>query len=81
VAIVLTDGRPSGVGAEAVLRSAEALKAQGTVVYVVGLGADVDHVLLSEMASGPGSYYFAPDAEDLQRIYTQIARELPCRRP
>lgn len=81
VVIVLTDGRPSGVSGAAVLRAADRLKSAGIVLYVIGLGADVDPVLLSEMASDEASYFFAPDAEALRTIYTRIARELPCRRP
>jgi Mg-chelatase subunit ChlD len=81
VVIVLTDGRPSGVSGADVLRAADRLKSAGIVLYVIGLGADVDPVLLSEMASDKASYFFAPDAEALRTIYTRIARELPCRRP
>ncbi|MFN2114328.1 MAG: VWA domain-containing protein [Anaerolineae bacterium] len=81
VAVVLTDGRPSGVTTDEVLRASDELKGRGVVVYVVGVGEDVDPQLLRSVASDPSSYLFAPDAEDLLAVYRRIARELPCLGP
>lgn len=78
VAIVLTDGRPTGTTDDAVAATAADLRAAGVRVYAIGLGADVDAGLLVRVASGPDQLVLTPDAEDLARIYTAIARDLPC---
>lgn len=78
VLVLLTDGRPSGTTDAEVIAAADALKAQGTLIYAVGLGEDVDGALLARIASGPGFLALTPDAEELSRIYAEIARELPC---
>jgi hypothetical protein len=62
-----------------VLAAADALKASRQVlVYAVGLGEDVDPVLLGRIATGPAQRLLTTDAEALARIYADIARELPC---
>lgn len=78
VAIVLTDGRPTGTTDDAVAAAAMDLRAAGAWVYAIGLGADVDAGLLARVASGPDQLVLTPNAEDLARIYTAIARDLPC---
>lgn len=78
--VLLTDGRPSGTSPEAVIAAGEALRSAGTAVYAVGLGRDVDAELLARLASGPSRLILAPRAEDLARIYAELARDLPCDR-
>jgi Mg-chelatase subunit ChlD len=88
VVILMTDGLPNrvpfGPGSAqpdcphqecTVLRHAAALKAAGTRLYTIGLGeaSDVLRELLEAAASAPDHYYFAPDGEDLEAIYRQIA--------
>ena len=88
VFILLTDGLPNrvpfGAGSSqpdcpnqecSVLRRAEALKAAGTRLYTIGLGesSDVLRDLLEAAATAPDHYFFAPDGEDLEAIYRQIA--------
>ncbi len=88
VMILLTDGLPNrvpfGPGTDhpecdrqecAVLKLAAAAKNADTRVFTVGLGLPDDVLLdlLREAASSPEDYYFAPDGEDLQGIYKQIA--------
>ena len=79
--ILLTDGRPSGTSRQAVVEAGDALRASGAAVYAVGLGRDVDVELLGQLASSPSRLILAPRAEDLARIYTELARDLPCDRP
>ncbi len=79
-AVVLTDGRPTGTTADAVAAQAAALRATGAEVYAIGLGDDVDAALLQRVASRPTQLLLAPDAEDLERIFRSIARDLPCDR-
>jgi Mg-chelatase subunit ChlD len=49
-------------------------------IYTIGLGAkdDIDESLLQAIAqmSNDGKYYYTPSAEDLEEIYTTIARDL-----
>jgi Mg-chelatase subunit ChlD len=90
VMILLTDGLPqmvptpvpSGTKADTVLAAARRAKAAGVRLYTVGLGqaTDIDARLLTEMASRPDMYYYAPDAEDLAQIYAEIAYTIACPR-
>jgi Mg-chelatase subunit ChlD len=79
VIILLTDGAPVGATPDEVRAAANAAKAAGMLVYTIGLGQDVDHLLLRDIASKPEWYFFAPDTGDLAEIYGQIAYRIPCR--
>jgi len=79
VLILLTDGEPTGTTPEAVQAAAERAKADGLLVFTIGLGADVDAALLEAVASRSDWYYPAPDARDLAAIYGRIAYAIPCR--
>lgn len=81
VVILLTDGRPTGTTAQAVMDAADALHRNGALVYSIGLGQDVDAALLRAIAREPERLLLAPDAEDLAQVYEQIARTLPCDGP
>ena len=48
------------------------------VPYAIGLGSDVDAVLLRRLAGDPTRYNPAPSKADLERIYRRIAEVLPC---
>ncbi len=83
VVILLTDGLPNrvplhpvtGRQEETVLAAADAAKAAGSRVFTIGLGdpEDVAHELLKGSASAPDDFYYAPDGDDLESIYRQIA--------
>jgi Mg-chelatase subunit ChlD len=78
VMIVLTDGRSNPRPAsEAVLRAAEA-KREGTTIYTIGIGGELDFEALSLIASRSDFFYVSSRAEDLKEIYTEIAGEIPC---
>lgn len=64
-----------GTPANAVLDAAAAVKDAGTRVFTIGLGLpdDVLRDLLERAASSRGDYSFAPDAEDLEAVYREIA--------
>jgi hypothetical protein len=91
VMIMLTDGLPNrvptpvagGSQEDTVRRAATAAKSRGTKAYTIGLGApeDIDEALLSECASEPSQFYYAPDGEDLARIYREIAGRISACRP
>jgi Mg-chelatase subunit ChlD len=89
VIVMLTDGLPNqvpyaedGTMETTVLRAAQAAKDSGAVVYTVGLGApeDINAALLSQSATSPERYFYAPDAEDLSSVYSQIAYSFGCPR-
>jgi hypothetical protein len=78
VMIVLTDGKANPVPAEVAVGEVSAAKADGVVVFTVGLGAELDTEALRSMATRPEYFYTAPDAEALAGIYRGIAVAIPC---
>ena len=76
VIILITDGAPNepaaGPEQQAIL-SANAAKVAGTTIYTIGLGSGAAETLLKQIASGPEYYYFAPNNDQLNAIYEQIA--------
>jgi hypothetical protein len=75
--ILVTDGRQVG-DPQDVIDVADRIKAENIALVTIGLGGDVDSVLLRQIASAPQYYYEAPNAEDLLRIYREVARYIPC---
>ena len=76
--VLLTDGRQSGepeLVAEAVAARA---RAEGLVLFAVGLGADVDRDLLGRLTADPQRTYFAPGEDELAEVYRLIASAIPC---
>jgi len=78
VMIVLTDGKANPVPVSAAVEKARLAKADGITIFTIGLGDDLDFEALEAMASKRSYYYHAPDGEDLQDIYAQIAVAIPC---
>ncbi len=78
VVILLTDGQPMGGSIDSTRAEARALREAGVAVFTIGLGADADGVLLSELAGDPARYYYAPSQSDLKAIYESIVWSLPC---
>ncbi|MFA6511895.1 MAG: vWA domain-containing protein [Patescibacteria group bacterium] len=79
--LLLTDGKPNQpineATATAMTRtSAHTAKANGIVIFSIGLGNSVNPALLTDIASDIGGtkmYFPAPTAQDLGAIYQQIA--------
>jgi Mg-chelatase subunit ChlD len=76
--IVLTDGRANPESPEVAVAQAALAKAAGITVLTIGIGNEVDFDALERMASKSGYFYRAPKAEDLEGIYRDIARVIPC---
>ena len=76
--LLLTDGQPTRGSAEEVRAVARAAREAGVTVFAIGLGSDVNPDLLQAVAGGRGRYFRAPQAEDLEAIYAEIARVVPC---
>ena len=76
--VFLTDGR-SDDGAEA--RSfalAQAMRAEGTTIFTIGLGDDVNKAFLLALTGSPDRVHLAAGVEDLRRIYGAVADAIPC---
>ncbi len=74
--VLMSDGRENVWRIEQVLQAAADAKAQGIRIVTIGYGADADGQLLSEIASSPSDYHFAPTGEELKQIYEQLARDI-----
>jgi Mg-chelatase subunit ChlD len=77
VLVVLTDGRATPVPADAALREASLAKAQGIIVFTVGIGSDLDLDALRAMASRQDYFYTTVDGEGLVGVFTAIAETIP----
>jgi hypothetical protein len=76
--VFLTDGRhtvPQPPASE-LDRVISQVRADGIIVYSIGLGNDLDERVLKRMATSPTHYYFSPSSADLERIYLEIARRI-----
>ncbi len=76
--ILLTDGEDYG-GVSAATRdsSLSAVATGGTLVYVIGVGAQVDQPYLQEVADRSGGKFFAsPDAEGVAAVYASLEQLL-----
>jgi len=76
--VLLTDGRQSGAPVAAALAEAEAARADGILVYTIGLGPAADMDALRVIAGDERRAYFAPDETELAAIYAAIASAIPC---
>ncbi len=80
VIIVLTDGRSNPRPASEAVAMAERAKADGIVIFTIGMGEDLDVEALEAIASRPIYAYRTPNAENLSDIYRAISVALPCPR-
>jgi Mg-chelatase subunit ChlD len=77
VIILLTDGRPNGETRDDVLAAGRRAR-EVAVVFTIGVGDDVDALLLIAVAGDPSRYYPVDDAEALDDIFLQIREKIPC---
>ena len=77
VLVLLTDGiqeaEPDAPGL-----AADRIRAADVVLHVVGLGADVDAEFLRDLAGTADGLHLSPGPAELEAIYTEIARSIPC---
>lgn len=75
IIVVLSDGCDSEGGADITTLTGMANE-RNVKIYTIGLGSDVDTLLLSNLANQTeGKYYHASTAMDLEDIYRQIGEE------
>jgi hypothetical protein len=74
--VVLTDGLPQPSTPDEARAAARAARDAGIEMAAVGLGDDVDHALLADVAGDPARYHFAPDGEDLRAIFVALSRPI-----
>ncbi len=79
VIVLLTDGRPDGGTIGTVSGYAELARRLHITVFAIGLGEDVLPDVLQIVAGDPRRVYLAPGPADLEAIYREIARVIPCR--
>jgi uncharacterized repeat protein (TIGR01451 family) len=77
IIILLSDGQQTG-STDPVLAEAAAAKAAGALIFTIGLGPDADGDLLSQVASQPEYYFYAPSGDELEDIYLEISTVLAC---
>ncbi len=77
VVILLTDGRSNPRPASEAVDEAARLKADGVVIFTIGLGAELDDAALTAIASKPAFAFRASDGTALEAIYREIAVTLP----
>jgi Mg-chelatase subunit ChlD len=59
----------------ALTAATNAHKANDTIIFVIGLGSDVNTSFLQQLATSTGGqYYFPPTTDNLNDIYTQISQ-------
>ncbi len=81
VIIFMSDGipnvpSPESAGMAYALQQANITKSMGILIYTIGFGKDANMSLLANVSSGEGFYFYAANKEQLQQIYSQIAKEL-----
>lgn len=76
--ILLSDGLANHTSAAEVLLAAEAARAEGTILFVVGTRSGMDAALLAGLASGPEHFFSAPDAAGIDQIYAALIRRVLC---
>jgi len=76
VVLALTDGRDNN-GQAPLANTIEQAKQANVPIYTIGLGNDVDEAGLQELAQqSGGSYHFSPSADQLEKLYLEIATNL-----
>ena len=57
------------------------MKAQGINIFTIGLGKNINIEFLKSLASRADDFYLAPTAQDLKKIYSQIATKICKKKP
>jgi hypothetical protein len=77
VVLLLSDGKQYEQREMAIAWS-QTVRANGVMVWAVGLGATVDEELLRRLVSTPDRYHRSIGAHDLLPVYGRIGAELAC---
>jgi hypothetical protein len=75
IMIVLTDGQNDDGPAD-VINAANLAKSDDIIIFTIGLTGFVNQVMLSQAASFPNYFFYAPDASVLAQIYDQISNTI-----
>ncbi|MFZ2253421.1 MAG: vWA domain-containing protein [Minisyncoccia bacterium] len=79
VAILLTDGLATAPEKDPEIyaqTAADALKADGVILYTIGLGMQVNEAALKKLATSEDLYFNAPSINDLNAIYKKITASI-----
>ena len=78
VLIVLTDGRANPMPVDVAVEIANDAKAKSITIFTIGLGEDLEVEALRLIASEPAFYLHAPTTSELEGVYAEVARSIPC---
>ncbi len=78
VILLFSDGLANPVPVDAAVAEAEAARANGVAVYVLGWGADVDRRALQELAGRAEGVLIAPTTEDLRSLHAKLTPLVGC---
>jgi tight adherence protein C len=74
--VLLTDGKDTG-STRSSLISSEAARQAGALVYTISVGEDTDSAVLQALSEPTGGHYIAAgSAENLRKVYLDLAHEL-----
>lgn len=75
--LFITDGgvQNSSDTAQEIIDAADAAKADGITIFVVGLGDEVNQTVMGEVATGD-NLYVSPDSDELDTIYQELTGEV-----
>ena len=79
IAILLTDGLATAPEKDPEIYAqaeADALKADGIILYTIGLGAQVNEAALKKLATSEDLYFKAPTVKELTAIYSKITASM-----
>lgn len=81
VIVLLTDGLPTTAADDFDIvtetkAAAEEIDGSGITIFAIGLGSGVDAAFVNAIASGEDNAFYAPTAEDLDSIYSEITSSL-----
>ncbi len=76
--ILFTDGLANPVPVEAAVLEADAARAAGIVVAVLGWGSDLDRAALEALAGSAGNTLVAPSEADLWALYDRLTPQVGC---
>jgi Mg-chelatase subunit ChlD/sugar lactone lactonase YvrE len=79
VIVLLTDGLPEPGTERSIEIAAGVAQRVGVTIFAIGLGSDVDRDVLTSITRDADHVYLAPSESDLEAIYSEIARTIPCR--
>ena len=74
--IAVSDGRNGASNIQDPTDVTNHADANNVQIFTIGIGANVDNVILQNLAGGSDHYFYDPDGQDLSIIYSTISEIL-----